>query len=153
MASTIEAELNRRLKEAMKARDPQVLEVIRAIRTKVGEARTSKGFTGEVDDALYLKIIASYVKSMSKARAEYVKAGERGAELAARLTFEVEYLDEFLPKKLGEAETVPLVEAAIAEVGATSKGQLGRVMGVVMKAHKDSVDPAVVRGIAQRLLA
>ena len=137
----------------MKAKDKAVLDVIRAIRTKIGEVRTAKGFDREVDDALHLEVIAAYVKSMSKARAEYVKAGERGAELAAQLTFEIEYLSEFLPKKLDEAGTQALVEAAIAQTGASSKKELGRVMGMVLKTHKDQVDPGLVRAIADRLLA
>jgi len=151
--TTIEAELTARLKTAMKERNQPVLDVIRAIRTKIGEAKTSKGFSGKIDDALYLETIAKYVKSMTKARDEYLKAGERGEELASALTFEIDYLSEFLPKKLGEAETTELVEAAIASVGATSKKELGRVMGVVMKSHKGQVDAAVVRQIADRLLS
>lgn len=153
MAGQIESELTGRMKAAMKARNQAELNVIRAIRTKIGEARTAKGFTGEVDDALYLKIIAAYVKSMSKAKAEYVAAGERGKERADELAYEVEYLSEFLPKKMGEAETRTLVEAAIAESGANNPKMIGRVMGMVMKAHRDTVDAGLVRRIAEELLA
>lgn len=152
MTEGIQAELDRRLKQAMRDKDAAVLEVIRAIRTKVGEVRTSKGFSGEVDDALYLKVVAAYSKSMTKAKAEYDKAGERGAELSAKLAFEIDYLSEFLPKKLDEAGTVPLVQAAIDATGATSKKEVGRVMGAVMKSHRDAVEPGIVRAIADRLL-
>ena len=149
----LQAELNARLKQAMKSRNQQELDVIRAIRSKVGEARTAKGFSGEVDDALYLKVITAYVKSMTKARVEYEKAGERGAEMAAQLTFEIDYLSEFLPKKLSEAETEPLVAAAIASTGATSAKEIGKVMGAVMKSHREQVEPGLVRAVAQRLLS
>ncbi len=153
MAASIINELNERLKAAMKAKDSQTLGVIRAIRTKVGQAKTAKGFSGEVDDALYLTIIAAYVKSMGKALKEYEKAGERGAEHAAQLRFEIGYLSEFLPTRLDEAATIPLVEAAISSSGATTKKEIGRVMGAVMKAHRDEVDASIVRAIADRLLA
>ncbi len=152
MANTIETELTDRLKAAMKAKDAAALGVIRAIRTKVGQARTAKGFSGEVDDDLYLATIRAYVKSMSKALKEYQKAGERGAEHAAQLKYEIQYLDEFMPKKLSEADTVPLVEAALAATGATSKKEIGKVMGAVMKNHRDAVDPGIVRAVADRLL-
>ncbi len=152
MSNAIENELTQRLKSAMKAKDKPVLDVIRAIRTRVGEARTSKDFEGEVDDALYLDVIRAYVRSMSKAKAEYDKAGERGAELSSKLAFEIDYLSEFVPEKLDEAATRPLVEAAIATTGATSKREIGKVMGFVMRSHKDQVEPGVVRAIADSLL-
>lgn len=148
----IASELNGRLKQAMKDRNQPELDVIRAIRTKIGEVKTSKGFSGTIDNALYLEIIAKYVKSMTKAREEYLKAGERGVDLAATLTFEIDYLSEFLPKKLGEAETKALVEAAISQSGATSKKEIGRVMGMVMKSHKGQVDAGLVRRLADGLL-
>jgi len=152
MITAIETELNTRLKDAMRARNAPVLGVIRAIRAKITEARTAKGFSGEVDDALYLKVIGAYVKSMSKAAAEFEKAGEKGAERLAELKFEVDYLSEFLPEKLGEAETRALVEQAIAETGADSKKQLGRVMGVIMKSHRDQVDAGLVRSLIEASL-
>ena len=152
MSNELERELTSRLKDAMRAKDRKALDVIRAIRSRVGEARTAKGFTGEVDDALYLTVITTYCKSMSKAREEYVKSGERGADHVAQLTFEIEYLSEFLPKKLDEAATIPLVEAAIASTGVTDIKMLGRVVGAVMKDHKDDVEPSVVKAIAARLL-
>ncbi|MFT7621517.1 MAG: hypothetical protein ACI9WU_000681 [Myxococcota bacterium] len=152
MSETIEQQFTSRLKDAMRAKDTRVLTTIRAIRAKVGEARTAKGFTGEVDDALHLKIIAAYVKSMSKAKLEYDKAGARGDALGAALAFEIEYLSEFLPKRLDEAATIPLVEAAIASTGATSKKEIGKVMGAVMKSHRDQIEPGIVRAVADRLL-
>ncbi|MFT5432419.1 MAG: hypothetical protein ACI9OJ_003118 [Myxococcota bacterium] len=148
----IALELNGRLKQAMKDRNQPALDVIRAIRTKIGEIKTSKGFSGTVDNALYLETIAKYVKSMTKAREEYIKAGERGVDLAAALTFEIDYLSEFLPKKLGEAETKALVEAAIEQSGASSKKEIGRVMGMVLKGNKELVDAGLVRRLADALL-
>jgi len=150
--NSIEKELNVRLKAAMKAKDKDALEVIRAIRTKVGEKRTTKGFSGEVDDKLYLSVIQAYVKSMTKAKAEYDKAGERGAALASKLGYEINYLSEFMPQKLSEPATEALVREAIAACGATSKRQLGQVMGGVMKNHREEVDAGLVRAIAERLL-
>ncbi len=153
MAGLIETEFMTRMKAAMKSRDQAKLNVIRAIRARIGELTKSKGFQGPVDDALYLKTIAAYVKSMTKAHKEFVAAGERGEERAAELAFEIEYLSEFLPKKLDVASTRPLVEAAIAETGANDPKQIGRVMGAVMKTHRDEVDATLVRQIAAELLA
>ena len=149
----IEKELKKRQRAAMKARDEQELAVLRNIRSRVSEARTAKGFSGEVDDALYLRVIASYVKSMAKAREEFLKGGEKGAELATGLAFEIQYLSEFLPQRLDEAATRELVAAAIAETGASGKKQIGRVMGVVMKEHREEVDAGLLRRLIEELLA
>jgi uncharacterized protein YqeY len=152
MSDTIQNELNNRLKSAMKARNAEELNVIRAIRSKIGEAKTAKGFSGEVDDALHLKVIGAYVKSMKKAAIEFEKAGERGADKLAQLRFEVDYLTPFLPQKLGEAETRAIVEQVIADCGASSGNDIGRVMGMVMKSHKDQVDAGLVRSLADAIL-
>ena len=141
-----------RMKTAMKSKNRDELNVIRAIRSKVGEETKKEGFTGEVDDALYLKVIAAYSKAMKKAHGEFLKTGPAGAENAAKLAYEVEYLSEFLPKKLDLNATRPLVEAAIAATGAASKKQIGMVMGHVMKSHKSQVEPGIVRQLADSLL-
>ena len=141
-----------RMKTAMKSKNRDELNVIRAIRSKVGEETKKEGFTGEVDDALYLKVIAAYSKAMKKAHGEFLKTGPAGAENAAKLAYEVEYLSDFLPKKLDLNATRPLVEAAIAATGAASKKQIGMVMGHVMKSHKAQVEPGIVRQLADSLL-
>ena len=141
-----------RMKTAMKSKNRDELNVIRAIRSKVGEETKKEGFTGEVDDALYLKVIAAYSKAMKKAHGEFLKTGPAGAENAAKLAYEVEYLSDFLPKKLDLNATRPLVEAAIAATGAASKKQIGMVMGHVMKRHKALVEPGIVRQLADSLL-
>lgn len=153
MSQSIESELNERLKAAMKERNERTLGVIRAIRGKVTEAVKAKGFSGEVDNALYLKIIAAYSKTMSKAVVEFEKVGETTGDRVEQLRFEVDYLSEFLPTRLGEAETRTLVEQAITETGASSKRELGRIMGVIMKGHKDQVDAGLVRNIAESILS
>ena len=88
---SIESDLRTRLTAAMKARDMRTANVIRMINTKVMERRTAKGFSGEVDDALYLDVIAAYKKSLDKAAAEFAGAGDKGAEQIAELEFESKF--------------------------------------------------------------
>ena len=147
---TIKEELKAELNDAMKSRDARRRDVIRMIDTEVTMARSALGFTGEVDDELYRKVIASYSKKMEKAKAEYDALGERGMAMAEKLGWEVEYLGRWLPKKLGEAETSQLVEATIAELGVAGDPKAaGRVIGQIMKSHKDEVDG----GLVNRLVA
>jgi len=150
---TIKEELIAELREAMKQKDVARRELIRIIDTEVTLVRSASGFSGEVDDDLYRKVIAGYAKKMDKARAEYEELGDRGAEMARKLAWEVEYLSRWLPSKLDEAATRQLVQKAIAELGATDPKAAGRVIGEIMKSHKKEVDGALVnRLVAAELM-
>lgn len=149
---TIHEELREELKDAMRKRDQDRLDVIRAVETDVKMARSAKGFKGDVDDALYQKVIGAYVKKMSKAKEEYDQLGDPAKEMAEKLGFEVKYLSKWLPKLMGEEETRNLVTEAIAELGASDPKQAGRVVGHLMKEHKGALDGALVNRIAREAL-
>jgi uncharacterized protein len=150
---SIEKDLRTRLTAAMKARDARTANVIRMLNTKVTERRTAKGFKGEVDDALYLEVIAAYAKQMEKARQEYEAAGERGREQVAELQFEIDFCSEFLPKPLGDDELRAAVRQVIAAQGITDPKQAGRVVGGVMKDHKGRVEAGRVKQVAEEELS
>jgi len=138
-------------KTAMKGGDRQTLNAIRQIQSEVAVAKAAPGFSGEVDDDLYLATIATYVKRMTKARTEYEGLGERGSEQAEKLTFEIDYLSAYLPQKLDEAATRALVDQAIADVGATDPKMTGQVIGAVMRSGED-VDGALVARLVNEAL-
>jgi uncharacterized protein YqeY len=152
---TIRDELAAELRDAMRAGDKPRRDVIRQVETEAALARSAPGFTGDPDDdELYVKVIGSYVKKMDKARLEYLDLGERGAAMADKLAFEVDYLSRWLPARLGEEETRALVREAIAELGAAAdpKGG-GRVVGQLMKTHKDELDGGLVNRLVKEELA
>ena len=149
---SIQEQLRAELKAATLERDQPRLDVIRAVETEIKVARTAKGFDGEVDDALYVRIIAAYSKKMSKALTEYEKAGERGQEMAAKLAYEVAYLSRWLPQQLDEEATLAIVLSTIAELGVSDPKQTGRVMGAVMKAHGKDVDGGLVNKLVREHL-
>ncbi len=150
---SIESDLRAQLTAAMKAKDLKKANVIRMINTKVMEKRTSKGFSGEVDDALYREVIAAYKKSLDKAMAEYQGLGERGAEQVAELRFESEFCAQFLPAQMTEEEARVAVAKAVAESGADNVKMAGRVVGLVMKTHKGRVDAGLVKRLVDQALA
>lgn len=129
----IQHELAAELKDAIKARDKARSNVIRQVETEVAVAKAAPGFSGEVDDGLYEATIVSYVKKMEKARSEYADLGERGAEQAAKLAFEVDFLSRWTPQLPDEDETRLIVKAAIADLGADDPKMIGRIMGHIMK--------------------
>ena len=144
---SIEADLKSKLIAAMKAKDSATANVIKMIRSKVTETRTTKGFTGEVDDALHLSVIAAYKKSLEKARVEFEKAGERGAESVAELTQEIEFCQQFLPQPMSKDEVRVAVKAVIAEMGDVDPSMTGRIIGAVMKQHKGVAEAATVKAV------
>lgn len=133
----IQEELVAELQDAMRAKDKPRSSVIRQIQTEIAVAKSASGFNGEVDDDLYRSTIVSYVKKMEKARLEFEGLGDRGAEQAAKLAYEVEYLSRWTPTLLGEDATRDIVKAAIAELGIDDPKMMGRVMGHVMKSEAE----------------
>ena len=134
---TIKEELAAGLKDAMRAKDKPRINVIRQIEAEVQVQTKAARFEGEIDDDLYLATISSYVKKMRKARGEFEAAGDRGAEQAAKLTFEVDFLSHWLPAQADEGAVRQIVKDAIAELGVDDPKQAGRVMGHIMKAGAD----------------
>ena len=151
---TIKDELAADLRDAMRAQDKPRRDVIRQVETEVAVARSQPGFEGTADDDLYRTVIGSYVKKMDKARDEYLEIGERGAAMAVKLGFEVQYLSRWLPKKLDEAATRELVRVAIAELGVAGDVKAtGRVIGQVMKANSEDLDGGLGSRVVREELA
>ncbi len=150
---TIAAELDAELKDAMLAKDAPRRDVIRQIRSEIGVARSAPGFDGDLDDDFHRAVIAGYVKKMQKAVSEYEALGERGAAMADKLRFEVEYLSRWLPKKLDEDATRALVDSTIEDLGVGGDpGAAGRVIGAIMKSHRDEVDGGLVNRLVRHRL-
>lgn len=148
---TIAADLQTELHAAIKARDRRKSDAIRSIQTEAAKAKAEPGFVGEADDEFYQRIVASYCKRMEKARQEYTELGERGQDMAAKLAFEIDYLSQWGPQTLNEAETRELVESAISELGATEPKEAGRVTGHLMRSHKD-LDGGLVNRLVTEVL-
>src|SRR6266566_1446229 len=77
----LEQTLNDTLTKAIKEKDARTADVVRMIKSKIGERRTAKGFSGTVDDPLVLDVIGAYRKQLQKALVEFEKVGERGDAL------------------------------------------------------------------------
>ena len=148
----LEEVLTNRLTQAIKDRDGRTADVVRMLKTRLQERRTAKGFSGQIDDALVLDVIGAYRKQLQKAIAEYEKLGERGAEQAARLRFEQEFCEGYLPKGMDEAAVRALVKERVASLGIADAKQVGRLIGDIMKTHKGQVEAADIKRIAEELL-
>ncbi|HXL47023.1 MAG TPA: GatB/YqeY domain-containing protein [Candidatus Binatia bacterium] len=148
----LEAELDERLRQAIKARDTRTADVVRMLKTRLQERRTAKGFAGEVDDALVRDVIAAYRKQLQKAIPEFEKAGERGRAQIAQLRFETEFCERYLPRGLDETALRALVRDRITALAITDPKQVGRLVGDIMKTHKGQVEAGDVKRLAEELL-
>ena len=153
MSTNLEAQLREQLTAAIKAKDLKTANLIRMINTKIMERRTAKGFSGTVDDALVLDVIATYKKSMEKARTEYAAAGERGKDQLAELDFEVAWCSKLLPQTLSDAELRDAVSKAIAELPSRDPKMAGRVVGAIKKQYGDRADAQLAKKLIDEALA
>lgn len=142
---SVEAQIQERLKEAMRAKDARTADCIRMIKTKHMERRTAAGFKGPLDDNLWLDVIAAYQKQLRKSREEYLAVGERGAEAVEQIDFEIGFCAQFLPKAASDDETRSIVRETLARLGVSDAKQAGRVVGDIMKTNKGKLEPATVK--------
>ena len=119
------------IKSAMKARDKVRLETLRNIKKVFLEAKTAPGANDTLADADALKIISKLAKQGKETAATYTQAGRQ--DLADAELAQVEVLESYLPKQLSQEEIEAEVKKIIAEVGATSMKEMGKVMGTASK--------------------
>lgn len=139
-------DLSTSLKEAMKSKDKPKLDAIRQVQTEIAKKKSEKG--EEATDELVLGVISSYVKKMAKAVDEYQSLGERGAEMAEKIQFEIDFLSQWLPEQLSEEDVEKLVDEVLAELGKVDMSQMGRIIGAVM-AKGDGIDGSIVSRIVK----
>jgi uncharacterized protein YqeY len=148
---TIAEQIKASLKQARLGKDERTKNVIGMLKAKLtNELKSGKGL--EENDELWLKVLASYAKELGKSMEKYRELGERGAEPLADAQFELDYCQQFLPTKLDEARTEELVKKIAADNGIDDAKQMGKLMGLIMKSHRDEVDGNLVRQVAQRVL-
>jgi len=149
---SVRAVIKVKFRQARLDRDEPTKNVINMLKNKVlMELKSGSGV--EESDEMWLRIIKSYAKQMGKAVVEFEKAGERGNELKAEAQFELDFCNQFLPKKLDEAATEALIRDLAARHGIDSPKQMGKLMGLIMKEHREQVDGGLVRKVATRVLS
>ena len=139
------------LKEAMKAKDTIALESLRAIKSAILLAKTEAGAAAALAEEEELKLLQKLVKQRKDSAALYAQQGRN--DLAEPELAQVAVIEKFLPKQLSEAEVTEAVKAIIAEVGATSAKDMGKVMGVATKQLAGKTDGKVISAIVKSLLA
>jgi uncharacterized protein len=143
-------QVNEQMKVAMKAGEKQRLQALRNIRAAFLLKLKEDASQTTVSDADCVVLL----RKLEKQRRESIEAFDAAdrSEQAAAERADLEIVLSFLPAQADEATVRGWVQAAIAQSGATSAADLGRVMGALMKAHKGDVDGNLARRIAAELL-
>ncbi|MGB1032079.1 MAG: GatB/YqeY domain-containing protein [Flavobacteriales bacterium] len=138
------------IKEAMKAKDREKLTALRDIKSKLLLEMTKDG-SGDVDESAGMKILNKLYKQRTEAAAIYQEQGRE--DLAANELSEAEVIKAYLPEQLSEAEIESKVAAIIADTGASSMADMGKVMGAASQAMAGVADGKIISGIVRKLLA
>ena len=149
---SIKDELKAELVAAMKAGDDTRKTAVRQIESEVGKAKAEPGADTTDEDALYQQVIATYIKKTRKSLAEYESYGEKGAETAAGLAAEIEFLSAWGPEEASEEEITTAAKEIIAELGADSPKDMGPVMKELLARFEGKVDGGTASPIVKGLL-
>ena len=135
----------------MKARDKVRLDTLRNIKKVFLEAKTAPGANDVLEDADALKMLQKLAKQGREAAATFVQQGRQ--DLADEELAQVNVIDSYLPQPLTEAEIEASVKEIIAQTGASSIKEMGRVMGLASKQMAGRADGGAISAVVKRLLA
>ena len=147
----LEQQVQKDIMAAMKARDQVRLNAVRSIKSAILLARTAEGASGELTDGDIVKLIQKLAKQRREAAEQYAAAGRR--ELADNELAEAAVLDEYLPKQLSPEELEAKLREIVAEVGASSPKDMGRVMGVATKRLAGLADGKAISAVVKQILS
>ena len=148
----IKAQIDKAFRKARLERDEPRKVVIGMLKSKV--LLELKSGSGAVEnDELWLSVITAYAKQSRKTIAELEGLGDKAADALAEARFELAFCEDFLPKKLDAEATDALVRKLAADNNITDKKQMGRLMGLLMKNHKDEIDGDLARKAAESVLS
>jgi hypothetical protein len=145
--TTIQEQLGADLKEAMKSKDAVALGAIRGLKTAFMNAMTVEGGPGPqgiLPEGEAIAVVRKQIKQRQDSVESFRGAGR--PELAEKEEAEIKVLEKYLPAALSQAEIDDMVDAAIAQVGATSKKEMGAVMKVLNEKAAGRVDGKTLSG-------
>ena len=138
-------------KAAMLARDKQRLEALRGVKKEFLEAKTAKGSDGDLPDETAMKILVKMVKQRKDSAQIYIE--QNRPELAEGELAEAKIIEEYLPQQMTEEELETALKAIIAEIGATSAKDMGKVMGIATKQLAGKAEGKAISAKVKELLA
>lgn len=148
---TLFDQISKDIVAAMKNRDKVRLETLRNIKKFFIEAKTAPGANGEVTDDAALKILQKLAKQGEESADIYNQ--QNRPDLAEEEMAQVKVIKEYLPKPLSEEELKSEIQAIIAETGASSMKDMGKVMGIATKKLAGKAEGKAISALVKQLLA
>ena len=149
---SLKKKIDDKLNEALKAKDKNTYPTLRLVVSAIKDAEIAARSKGqnEIKDSDIISLLKKMIKQRNESCDVYKKAGRN--ELLKNETREIQVINTFLPKQLGEAETKKICEDTIKSVGASSMKDMGKVMGVLKSKYSDTLDFSKVSSIIKGLL-
>lgn len=147
---SLELKINEDIKSAMLARDAKKLEALRAVKAALLLEKTKEGATAEISVDAELKILQKLVKQRRESADIYRNANRE--DLAQKELFDASIIETYLPHQLSEKDVTEIIRKIIAETGATSIKDMGRVMGTASRELAGKADNKMISGIVKNLL-
>lgn len=151
MSESISERIQADLAGAMKARDADTVSTLRMLKAALLELRTSKAKGAAVSADEEVEVLMRYVKKRREVIEELKRLGR--TETVAREEHEIAITQRYLPAMVSEDELRGIVRAAVAQTGASSPKQMGKVIGAVMAQVKGRAEGAVVSRLVKEALA
>ncbi|MFT4249360.1 MAG: GatB/YqeY domain-containing protein [Pseudomonas sp.] len=145
---SLKQQLTDDMKAAMKGGDKHSLGVIRLINAAIKQREVDERI--ELDDAAVLAVLDKMVKQRKDSVTQYEGAGRE--DLAKIEREEIVVIERYLPAKLGEAEIVTAIQAAIAQTGAAGPADIGKLMGVLKPKLAGQADMGLVSALVKKQL-
>ena len=146
---SLKTQLTEDMKAAMKSGEKDRLGVIRLINAAIKQKEVDERI--EMTDALVLAVLEKMVKQRKDSISQYEAAGRE--DLAAIERYELGVIDVYLPAKLGEAEVLAAIDAAITETGAAGAADMGKLMAVLKPKLAGQADMGEVSKLVKQRLA
>jgi uncharacterized protein YqeY len=143
--------VNAGIKSAMLARDKERLEAMRGIKAEFLLIKTAPGSNGEVSDEAAVKALVKMDKQRKESAEIYTQQNRQ--DLADVELAQAKVIEEFLPKQLSDEDLTATVKAIIAQVGATSMKDMGKVMGIASKQLAGKAEGRAISAKVKELLA
>ena len=145
---TLSEQITSDMKEAMKAKANATLSTLRLLRSAIKNKEID--LRHELSDEEVLAVVKSQVKQLKDSMDSFSAAGRD--EMVASLQVEVDLLSNYLPEEMGDDALEEIVRNVIEQTGASSKADMGKVMGAAMKAADGGADGNRVKAIVMKLL-
>jgi len=139
------------MKEAMKAKDEATLRGLRAIKAEIIKAKTEPGAGGEISEEKESSLLQKMMKQRKDSLEIYQQ--QNRADLAQKEQEEISVIEKFLPKQLTADELKAELQKIIAETGASSPADMGKVMGLATKQLAGKADGKTISATVKELLA